>query len=166
MNKQNKKKGGGKGLILVFLLFVVLPRLFAALEDTDLQYAFWRLRRWLALKGINVSVLPMLLIGLVILIVILSGALKAAKKMGAEEPRRTGTNTASGRTTAARNRPDPRSRSFTPPEPSCVVCDHSGEDHFVRDKAQRIAQLDEWLKNGLIEKDEYRVLKDRFERDL
>ena len=40
------------------------------------------------------------------------------------------------------------------------------DDHFVRDKAQRIAQLDEWLKNGLIDREEYRVLKSRYERDL
>ncbi len=41
-----------------------------------------------------------------------------------------------------------------------------GLDHFARDKARRIAQLDEWLKNGLIDKAEYHVLKDRFQRGV
>ncbi|MBO6017556.1 MAG: hypothetical protein J6P42_05930 [Oscillospiraceae bacterium] len=61
---------------------------------------------------------------------------------------------------------DPRSRSFVKPDASCIVCEHTGEDHLERDKQNRIRQLDDWLKSGLIDRSEYRVLKDRFERDL
>ena len=43
---------------------------------------------------------------------------------------------------------------------------HTGEDHFAHDKAQRIAQLDDFLKNGIIDKAEYRTLRDRYERNL
>jgi hypothetical protein len=57
-------------------------------------------------------------------------------------------------------------RDFSAPEAPCIVCDHTGEDHFQRDKARRLGQLDEWLQNGLIDKDEYRVLKARYEQDI
>ncbi len=36
------------------------------------------------------------------------------------------------------------------------------EDHFQRDKRTRIEQLDEWLKNGLIDRKEYKVLEKRY----
>ena len=61
---------------------------------------------------------------------------------------------------------DPRMKSFTKPDAPCVVCEHTGEDHLQRDKNNRIRQLDDWLKSGLIDRKEYVVLKDRYERDL
>lgn len=63
----------------------------------------------------------------------------------------------------------PPRRSMPPPDvpdAACVVCDNTGEDHFAHDKAQRIAQLDDFLKNGIIDKAEYRTLRDRYERGL
>ena len=60
-------------------------------------------------------------------------------------------------------------RSMPPPDmpdAACVVCDNTGEDHFAHDKAQRIAQLDTFLKNGIIDKAEYRTLRERYERGL
>lgn len=66
-------------------------------------------------------------------------------------------------------RPAPPRRPMPPPDvpdAACVVCDNTGEDHFAHDKAQRIAQLDEFLKNGIIDKAEYRTLRDRYERGL
>ncbi len=67
---------------------------------------------------------------------------------------------------SAIHRFDPRSKSFVKPDAPCIVCEHTGEDHLERDKRNRIRQLDDWLKTGLIDRSEYRVLKDRFERDL
>ncbi len=52
------------------------------------------------------------------------------------------------------------------PDAHCVVCENTGEDHFSRDKARRIAQLDDFLKNGIIDKAEYRKLRERFENDI
>ena len=63
----------------------------------------------------------------------------------------------------------PPQRSMPPPDmpdAACVVCDNTGEDHFAHDKAQRIAQLDTFLKNGIIDKAEYRTLRERYERGL
>ena len=56
-------------------------------------------------------------------------------------------------------------RSYTKPEAYCVSCELSGEDHFVRDRQRRLAQLDDWLKNGLVDREEYQVLKRRFQND-
>ena len=61
-----------------------------------------------------------------------------------------------GRRTAEYPKPDPD--RFTP-----VV---QGEDHLARDKHRRIEQLDGWLESGLISKEEYNNLKDRYEHDL
>ena len=67
-------------------------------------------------------------------------------------------------------RQDAPQRSVPPrrdmPDAACVVCDNTGEDHFAHDKAQRIAQLDTFLKNGIIDKAEYRTLRERYERGL
>ena len=52
------------------------------------------------------------------------------------------------------------------PDAACVVCDNTGVDHFAHDRAQRIAQLDAFLKNGIIDKAEYRALRERYERGL
>ena len=43
--------------------------------------------------------------------------------------------------------------------------DAQGEDHFQRDRRNRISQLDDWLKSGLIDRDVYKTLKRRYERD-
>lgn len=43
--------------------------------------------------------------------------------------------------------------------------DAQSEDHFQRDRRNRISQLDDWLKSGLIDRDEYKNLKRRYERD-
>lgn len=74
---------------------------------------------------------------------------------------------ASPRQDAPQRSVSPR-RSMPPdmPDAACVVCDNTGEDHFAHDKAQRIAQLDAFLKNGIIDKAEYRTLRERYERGL
>ena len=46
-----------------------------------------------------------------------------------------------------------------------TVMDASREDHFEHDKRTRIAQLDDWLRNGLIDRKEYRILKQRYEQE-
>ena len=57
-------------------------------------------------------------------------------------------------------------RDFSAPEAACIVCEQTGEDHFQRDKVRRLAQLEDWLKIGLIDRAEYRVLKDRYGRGI
>lgn len=42
--------------------------------------------------------------------------------------------------------------------------DRAAEENFLRDKEKRLKQLEVFLKNGIIEKDEYRLLKERYEK--
>ena len=166
MNNQKKKKGGFGSVLVVFLVIFLLPRLFELLESADFRYALWRLQRRAMRNGIDPDLLPIILVSAAALLVAAIAVLSAVRKKKAAETGRAQTNSTGGRTSTAKNRPDPRTRTFTPPEPTCVVCDHTGEDHFQHDKAQRIKQLDEWLKNGLIDRQEYKVLLARYERDL
>lgn len=42
--------------------------------------------------------------------------------------------------------------------------ENSAEQNFYRDKQRRLRQLDDFLKNGLIDKNEYLVLRSRYEK--
>ncbi len=168
---EKKKKTTGIGwLILVIVLALArlsesggLPRLGRSfriwLYRSDLGDLFIRLRNLTGLEPVAVIGIFLLLIVVVVVFVRFSRAAGKAE----EGTVRAGKD---GRVSGAVKRSDPRAKSFTQPDPYCVVCDHTGEDHFRRDKQQRISQLNEWLKNGLIDREEYRVLKSRYERDL
>ena len=154
-NQQKKKKSGISWAMLVFLLPFLVRML-----DGDLHPAIF------------------LLIALVIVgPVIVSKMAKA--KVGASNSTQ-GTVANSGGASHARHTPEVElhrpvpsmqrrepaaQRNFSQPDPYCVSCELSGEDHFVRDRQRRIQQLDSWLKNGLVDKQEYLVLKRRFEHD-
>ena len=127
--------------------------------------------------------LPPVVFGVIVIAVVLLNKRKKGKKAknrekaakNALESRGTGTKAAPGRKTpeVELHRPVPSmqrreptaQRSFPQPDAYCVSCELSGEDHFVRDRQRRLQQLDEWLKNGLVDKQEYLVLKNRFEHD-
>ncbi len=104
-----------------------------------------------------------LLPGVMVFVFLLVLGLIRKKAAGKAKRRAPG---AGGTKTLPKQRRDPRMKTFTEPEPYCVVCESSGEDHFQRDKRNRIAQLDEWLRNGLIDRKEYLELKRRYEQDL
>ena len=59
----------------------------------------------------------------------------------------------------------PRRNDKTWTRASDLLYTSSGEDHFQRDKRKRIEQLDDWLKNGLIDRKEYNELKRRYRED-
>lgn len=148
-NKDNKKKKGFPWAILVLLI----PLLSNVMDG---------------------EVPPVVFGFIVIAIIIVAAALSsAAKKKGtarqkpAAAPVRKTPSVELHRPVPAMQRRESvtAQRSFPQPEAYCVSCELSGEDHFVRDRKRRIQQLDEWLKNGLIDREEYRVLKNRFERD-
>ena len=152
-----KKKNNRAGLLWIGLIF-----LLGLIQSVDTR----GVERWF--RNLEQNGVDMELVAPVVCAVVLFFAVfftvRAVKKRQAEGG--TVRTRRDGRVSAAVQRHDPRTQSFTPPEPSCVVCDHTGEDHFQRDKQQRLSQLDEWLKNGLIDKNEYQVLKARYERDL
>ena len=161
-NKKKKKSGGW--LVWIFILCLgMLANETERFDFSGIRRLWWQFRVTLLRHGIRVE--PVFLIAAAIILVALILVLISAAARRSRDVRED-KRPATGRTSAAIQRPDPRSRSFTPPEPSCIVCDHTGEDHFEHDKQQRIAQLNEWLKNGLIDREEYKVLKARYERNL
>ncbi len=156
MNNQQKKKNSGASWAVLIILIPLMMRML----DGDL---------------------PPVVFGVIVIAVVAAIAFskmaknreKAAKS--ALEARGSGTKAAPGRKTpeVELHRPVPSmqrrepaaQRNFPQPEAYCVSCELSGEDHFVRDRQRRLQQLDGWLKNGLVDKQEYLVLKQRFERD-
>lgn len=144
--KKNGKSGLG-GLVVVLLVMLI-----SAGSDMDLGGD----------EALGV------IAGIVILAAVIAGVIWLSKKGAVtRKERQAEERRSAGRVSAAAiHRPDPREKSFTKPETYCAIHDHSGEDHFARDRARRIAQLDDWLKNGLIDRAEYQVLKERFENDL
>ena len=162
--QQKKKKSPIGKVVLVVVLLSMLSEFAEGLGDGGGLHRLWfRLRMlmrpvnsWLFRMGIDppwCEWLPWiaLVLALVLLIALIASAAKKSKAAASDRPPVPG-----------KPRPDPRTASFQAPEAHCVSCEISGEDHFARDRAQRIAQLDEWLKNGLIERDEYRLLKSRY----
>ena len=166
-NKQQKKKGLG-GWLWVVLIFL-LPNLIEIFEDNDLWWEIsWFFRR-LSLRLSRASGVPvriLVMIGLLVLVAVALGFAEKVKDKKEREEKFGFSYNRQGRVSAAVNRPDPRSRSFQQPDPYCVVCDHTGEDHFEHDKKRRLEQLNDWLKNGLIDREEYKTLRYRYERDL
>ena len=120
------------------------------------------------------------LIVLILLFWILPAVIKKLKSKGESTQKKSSPaarpTTAPRRTpTVERHRPAPSMkrpassvahRDFSAPEAACIVCEQTGEDHVQRDKVRRLAQLEDWLKIGLIDRAEYRVLKDRYERGI
>ena len=167
-----KKKEKKTGSLVVWLILIILYVGYQLMDSAGFRRAISQLRIRLLpyLMGLSLKLhLPfntvltiarVLGIFLLVLLVVLVAAAVSKKK------KKTEAAPASGRVYAAVQRRDPRSASFTKPETYCAVHNHSAEDHLAYDKAQRIAQLDDWLKSGLIDREEYRVLKDRYQRDL
>lgn len=160
-NQKNKKKGLGLGW-LIFVGIIMLSNLMENVDTSSFRRFVFQLRIYALRLGVPFELLvaaPFVL--LVVLIAVIKAARNKAKEKDADTP-----TMKKARTSAAVQRPDPRTRSFTEPEAYCFSCEASGDDHFKRDRQTRIRQLDDWLKNGLIDREEYRVLKARFERDL
>ena len=110
-----------------------------------------------ALMGEAGSDAGVMLLSLTVVIVALFLVLRAASKKAGKS--------SSGRSRSAKGRPeDPRMKTFTKPDAPCIVCEHTGENHLERDRINRLRQLDEWLKIGLIEKEEYRILRERYQQ--
>ena len=149
MNKKDKKKKkSGWGWIIFALVIILISGMS---EDTAAEDII------------------AVLVGLAVIIAVIRFVVRifVKKDASSSEGRRAASakTDAHGHAAASARRPDPRTKSFSEPDPYCLVCDQTGEDHFARDKALRIAQLDDWLRNGLIDKEEYRALKAKYEKD-
>ena len=157
MSNQKKKQGGFSWGILIILI----PFLMRMLDGE-----------------LPAPVFAVLVVGVILAVVFgtMNKKKQQAAKQALEQRLKDGKASAARKTPAVElHRPVPSMqrrepaksahRDYAKPDAYCVSCELSGEDHFVRDRNRRIAQLDEWLKNGLIDRKEYLVLKNRFEND-
>lgn len=109
----------------------------------------------------------------VILILIILAVLRRVARNDKAQKKNTGTEQWNAAVPVAIARPIPERQEKIPrqaprrgavPDAACVVCDNAGKDHFTHDRERRVAQLDDFLKNGIIDKAEYRKLRERYER--
>ena len=139
--RQNSKKnqsGGGKG-ILIALGFIILMNVIGA--------------------GGGSAILVILAIVLIVAVAVIG--LKAGKKAIKQKTedqapvqwKRPGSD-------LPQNAPRPVSST------QIVYNENASAENFQRDRQRRIAQLDDFLKNGIIDKEEYKVLLSRYERNI
>ena len=143
MENKNKKKQSGKGVGLAIGVLILFLSGLSEGFDSEVIGALVVVAvvgavMWICYKAVNVS----------------RGT--AARQ-----------NAGVGTTAQHMKRHEPKveiHRAFPEPEAHCVVCDNTGVDHFERDRQMRLQQLDDWLKNGLIEREEYMILKHKYEQ--
>ena len=139
-NSKTNKSGGGKGILIV-AGFIILMNIISAGGE--------------AILGIFVIVL---IIGTVVFFL---KRKKAARKKAEDQ--------ATVRWSAPvperrQNRAVPAERPAYTPQP--VYNENTSGENFQRDRQRRLAQLDSFLKNGIIDREEYKVLRSRYERDI
>ena len=100
------------------------------------------------INGDAVAQLIFLLVPVAIIVAVVVFIRKAIKKAKAEK------------STAKEDRPFTAASTGT----AAIYNEHAAEENFLRDKKRRLSQLDVFLKNGIIEKDEYRLLKERYQK--
>ena len=162
-NKKQTAKKKSLGLGWLILIFgIALSNASEVFDSGAFRHFLFELR--ILAYRLDIP-FDLLLAAPILLIVLLIAVIKAARRKKKERDADTPTMT-KARASAAVHRHDPREKSFTEPEAYCFSCEATGEDHFQRDRNTRIRQLDEWLKNGLIDRAEYQVLKERYENNL
>ena len=106
--------------------------------------------------------------GIIILVAVAAVMIIVGKKLGTAAV--NSSNTPAGRAkrifeSSAWNKDVPEEDVFVAKAPEIRSYDeNAAEKNFIRDKERRIRQLDGFLKNGIIDKNEYRVLRDRYEK--
>lgn len=140
-NSKTNKSGGGKGILIV-AGFIILMNIIGAGGGE-------------AILGIFVIVL---IIGTVVFF--LKGK-KAARKKAEDQ---TTVRWSAPVPERRQNRAVPAERPAYTPQP--VYNENTSGENFQRDRQRRMAQLDSFLKNGIIDREEYKVLRSRYERDI
>ena len=142
--RQNSKKNpsGGKG-ILALIVSIVLMNIISAGGGSVIWF----------------------ILAIALIIVIFVIAVKAGKKAAQKN--------SAGSAPVQWTRPDNDRRQNAPKSaerpvytPQTVYNENASAENFQRDRQRRIAQLDGFLKNGIIDKEEYKVLLSRYERDI
>ena len=141
-NKQNNKKSGGSGILglIVLGLFVLSSRL----DNDEFPVSF------------------ILLVGVFVAFIIYA-IVVASKKNAAK----TGTARSAARPTAARGAEPTRSPSrgaSARPARAAEKAEEAVHCHHSTGKEKYLEQLDGFLANGIIDKAEYRLMKERYSR--
>ena len=141
-NNKANKSGGGKGILAV-IGFIVLMNVISAGGGSVIWF--------------------ILAIALIIAIMVI--AVKAMKKAAQKN--------SAGSAPVQWTRPDNDRRQNAPKSaerpvytPQAGYNENASAENFQRDRQRRIAQLDDFLKNGIIDKEEYKVLLSRYERNI
>lgn len=142
--RQNNKKNpsGGKGILAV-IGFIVLMNVISA--------------------GGGEAIVGIIAIALIVAVVVFAvkAGKKAAQKKSAEAAPVQWKRPDNDR---RQNAPKPAERPVYTPQ--AVYSENASAENFQRDRQRRIAQLDGFLKNGIIDKEEYKVLLSRYDRNI
>ena len=150
-DRKQQKKSGGKG-VAALVIVTLVSSLFSTFlnESSNGEDTGW------------VVIAVAILVGIVIMLFVVG----QVKRAGARRAGQTNARPAQPPAAHVHRQSMPAARQYREPDPYCIVCENTGEDHFVRDRERRLAMVDDWLKNGLIDRNEYQVLKQRFERGI
>ena len=156
--RDGKKKNSGAGWIIaaiVVFLFNVIG------ESGDIS---------------GEDLVPVLMIVFIIAAIIFAvyAGIKAAKKYAAgfssvKKPAGFSAERIKASFTREEKNPELFSRSSAPSRQEGkprYYDENAAAANFERDRQRRLAQLEVFLKNGIIDRDEYRVLHDRYERNI
>lgn len=149
MNNKKKKSGGSKAGGIIALIMVMI----ASLAEN--------------FNGDAVAQLIILLVPVAIIVAVVVLIRKAIKKAKAEKSTVKGGfrhNHSFSYTAKKEKEVEDSPFTATRIDRNVSYNDHAAEDNFLRDKERRLSQLDVFLKNGIIEKDEYRLLKERYQK--
>ena len=141
-SSKKKQSGGGKGILTVIGAFILMNVISA---------------------GGGSAILVILAIVLIVAVAVigLKAGKKAAQKKSAESVPVRWTRPDND---LRQNAPKPVERPVYTPQ--TVYNENASAENFQRDRQRRIAQLDGFLKNGIIDNEEYKVLLSRYERDI
>lgn len=137
-SRKKNQSGGGKG-ILIALGFIILMNVIGA--------------------GGGSVILVILAIVLIVAVAVIG--LKAGKKAIKQKTE--------DQAPVQWKRPDndlPQNAQRPVSATQIVYNENASAENFQRDRQRRIAQLDDFLKNGIIDKEEYKVLLSRYERNI
>ena len=141
-SSKKKQSGGGKGILTV-IGAIVLMNVISAGGGSVIWF-----------------ILAIALI-VAIMVIAVKAMKKAAQKNSAESAPVQWTRPDNDRRQNA-----PKSAERPVYTPQTVYNENASAENFQRDRQRRIAQLDGFLKNGIIDKEEYKVLLSRYERDI
>lgn len=134
-NRKNKGKSSWGGLIAVVIILLVN----------------------MASSGADAEVFAILIVLAAIIAIVVAFTFIVKKALGAGK-------IDAAKITSYLNREEKgEERVFVRREPSTASYDEQAQEkNFIRDRERRLAQLDGFLKNGIIGKEEYNILKSRY----